>query len=106
MVAGIGVGDAAAARGKALESAFEERLEKNEEGARPCHLLCFEQLLAAAELTRSDVVLHLRDHHGNDCPRLGDAGGLSDHSDFHDLGFDLTEAGLETSLTGTLGDQD
>ena len=45
----------------------------------------FEQLLAAPELARRDVILHARDHHRNDRPRLRDAGGLSHHSDLHDL---------------------
>src|SRR6478672_7982428 len=49
VIVGIGVGDAAAPRRHAVEAAFEERFEKNEERARPRYLLRLEQLLASPE---------------------------------------------------------
>ena len=44
----------AAPRRYAVETAFEERLEKDEECARPRHLLRVDQLLAAPELARGN----------------------------------------------------
>jgi hypothetical protein len=54
VIVGIGDGDAAAPRRYAVETAFEERLEKDEECARPRHLLRVDQLLAAPELARGN----------------------------------------------------
>src|ERR1051326_3508094 len=50
VVARIRVGDAAAARRHAVETAFVERLEKRNQGTRLFYLLGIDQLLAAAEL--------------------------------------------------------
>ena len=62
-------------------------------------------MLATAKLAGSNVVLHAGDNHGDDGERLRYAGDLGDHSHFHDLCFDLSEAGEQDSLTGPLGDQ-
>ena len=104
VVVGIGVGNAAAARGHAIEPAFEERLE-HEERAGPRHLLQIDQLLAAAELARGNVVLNARNNHRDNGKGFRYARGLGYHSLFHDLGFDLTETGLQAPLTCTLRDQ-
>ena len=69
------------------------------------HLLRVDQLLTAAELTRGNVVLHFRDHHRDNGPWLGCARDLGDHSNLHDLCFDLSEAGVQNSLAGPFGDQ-
>src|SRR5689334_17152490 len=67
MVIRVGIGDAAAAGRQIVNSAFVERLEKSEKGARPRHLLQVDQLLAATKLAGSNVFLYVRDHHGDDC---------------------------------------
>jgi hypothetical protein len=46
---------AAAARCHAIKAAFEERLEKDQERARSCHLLSIAQLFTAPELARGDI---------------------------------------------------
>src|SRR5215469_4599102 len=66
VIVGIGVGDTAAAGRKAFESTLKQGFESNKERARTSHLLWVEELLSAAELTGSDVILHGRDDHGND----------------------------------------
>jgi len=66
MIVGICIGNAAATRCHAVKAAFEERLEKDKERARPRHLLQINQLLPAPELTRGDVILDVGDNHGND----------------------------------------
>ncbi len=55
-----------------------------------------DQLLATAELTGGDIVLHAGDHHRNDPPWRRHAGGFRNHSGFQDLRLDLTEAGLQS----------
>src|SRR5262249_33803665 len=65
VVVGIGVGDTAAAGSKAVESTLKQGFESDKERARTSHLLRIEELLSAAELTSSDVILHGRDDHGN-----------------------------------------
>ena len=106
VVAGIGVGDATAAGRHAFEPALVERLQEDQDGSRLGHLLRIDQLLAAAELAGGDEVLHLRDHHRDDRPRLRDAGDFGHHADLHDLRFDLPEAGLQASPPGAFRDQD
>jgi hypothetical protein len=106
MIAAICIGDAAAAGRHAVEPAFVERLEKDEDGARTGHLLRLDQLLATAELASSDEVLHLRDDHGDDRPGLRYARDLGRHSDLHDLCLYLPKAGLPALPPGTLRDQD
>src|SRR3982074_1018146 len=91
MVAGIGVGDAAAAGRDALQAALVDRFHKDQNRARTYRLLGFAQLLAPPELARRNVILHARDDHRNDRPRLGDAGGLGHPSDLYDLAFDLSK---------------
>ena len=76
-----------------VEPAFVERLEKDQDGSRPHHLLRVDQLLAAAELAGGDEVLHPRHHHRDHRPGLRDAGDLGHHADLHDLRLDLPEAG-------------
>src|SRR5215510_15846818 len=58
MVVGIGIGDAAAAGRNIVEPALIERLEKGEQGARTCHVLRIDQLLAAAKLAGGNVFLN------------------------------------------------
>src|ERR1043166_8462328 len=70
MIAGIGIGDAAAARSYAIQATLVERLKKHKKSARPRHLQRINQLLAAAELPGRNVVLHVRDDHWDDGPRL------------------------------------
>src|SRR5262249_22030530 len=106
VIVGIGIGNAAAAWRYTVEPALEERLKEYEEGAWPSHLLRINQLLAATELARGDVILHVGDHHWDNGPRLGDTCDLGNHPFLHDLRFDLPEAGLEHSLTSAFGDQD
>src|SRR5262249_25117526 len=65
VVGGIGVGDTAAAGSKVFESTLKQGFESDKERARTSHLLWVEELLSAAELTGSDVILHGRDDHGN-----------------------------------------
>src|SRR5437016_8200217 len=105
VVIGIGIGDTAAAGRYVVEPTFVEGLEKCEEGPGLPHLLRVDQLLAATKLAGGDVVLHTRDHHRNDGPRLRYAGDLGRHSGFHDLRFNLSEAGLK-ALGASLRDQD
>src|SRR5215470_6582632 len=66
MIVGICIGYAAAARCYAIKAAFEERLEKDQERARSCHLLSLDQLFSAPELARGDVILDGGDNHRND----------------------------------------
>ena len=89
-----------------VEPALVERLEKDQDGSRPRHLLRVDQLLAAAELAGGDEVLHAGDHHRDDRPGLRDAGGLGHHADLHDLRLDLPKAGLQAPLSGAFRDQD
>ena len=65
VVVGIGVGDAAAAGRHSLEPPTVQGLKGHQERTRASHLLRVDELLAPAELTGSDVILHGRDHHGN-----------------------------------------
>jgi hypothetical protein len=65
VVVGIGVGDAAAAGRHSLEPPTVQGLKRHQERTRASHLLRVDELLAPAELTGSDVILHGRDHHGN-----------------------------------------
>ena len=104
MSSAVGIDDAAAARDHPIEPAVIERLEEDEDGSRPRHLLCVDQLFAAAELAGGDEVLDPRDYHGDDGPRLRYAGGLGRHPDLHDLGLGLPEPGLKASPAGTLRD--
>src|SRR4051812_47309361 len=106
VVAGIGVGDAAAARQYAIKPTGVERLEKDENGSRPCYLLGVDQLLATAELAGGDEVLHVRDHHRDDGHGLRGARDLGRHSDLHDLGLNLPKARLQALLSGASRDQD
>ena len=69
-------------------------------------ILCFNKLLAATELTRRDIVLNASDDHRDDGPWLGDARRLGHHADLHDLGFDLSEAGLQRTLPCSFRNQD
>src|SRR6478752_10198769 len=102
MVVRVRVRDAATAGGYALEPALVERLEEREQRAGPLNLLRIDQLLAAAELTRRDVVLHIGDDHRDHSERRGDAGDLGDHAGLHDLRLDLVEAGLQAALARSL----
>ena len=104
VIVGVGVCDAAAARRHTIEPAFVEWLKFSENCARPRDLLRLEQSLAAEELARGNIVLHIRDHHRDNSPGFSCAGGLGYHSNLHDLRFDLPEASVEP--TSTLGDQD
>src|SRR5262249_585508 len=106
VVVGIGVGNAAAARGHAIESAIKERLKIDQKSARTGHLLWIKQLPATAELSGGDKVLHVCDHHRNNGPRFGYACSFGHHPDLHDLRFDLSKTSLEESLPGAFGDQD
>src|SRR6476620_12257988 len=101
VIVGIGVGDAAAPRRYAIETALEKRFEKDEERARPRHLLRVDQLLAAPELARCNVILDARDNHRDNGERLRNTRSLGDHAWLHDLRFDLSKAGLQSLLTGT-----
>src|SRR4051812_3661841 len=94
MVTRIGIGDAAAARRHAFESAFVKRLKKNKKRAWLGHLLRINELFAAAKLSGGNVVLHTGHHHRDDCKWFGYASDFSGHSDFHDLSLDLPETGL------------
>ena len=69
MVAGVGIGDAAAAGGHAIKPAVVQGLEKNQDRSRPGDLLSVDELLATAELAGGDEVLNVGDHHRNDRPR-------------------------------------
>ena len=69
-------------------------------------ILRFNQLLSATELTRRDIVLNAGNDHRNDGPWLGDARRLGHHADLHDLGFDLSKAGLQRTLPCSLRNQD
>ena len=106
VIIGISIRDAATAGSNALESAFEEGLQVYREGAGPRHLLRINQLLSGAKLASGDIVLHIRDHHRDDGPGLGDTRDFGDHSDLHDLRFDLPEAGEQDTLAGLIGNQD
>ena len=106
VVAGIGIDDATASRRNPLEPALVERLQEHQDSARSRGALGFKKLLAAAELTGRDVILNARDDHRDDGPRLRDAGGFRHHARFHDLSLDLSEAGLQRALSGSLGYQD
>src|SRR5687767_1847970 len=68
VVVGVGVCEAAAASCHTIEPTFVERLKSHKKGAGPRDLLRFEQLLAAAELTCGNIVLHIRDHHRDNGP--------------------------------------
>ena len=70
VVAGIGVDDAAASGRDAIKAAFIDRLQERENGAGSLHLLRFDQLLAAPELARRDVILLAGHHHRNNGPGL------------------------------------
>src|SRR4030095_2175891 len=102
VIAGVGVGDAPAPRRRALQPALVDRLHENENGARTRDLLRLNQLFAAPELTRRDVVLHIGNHHWNDRPWFGNAGGLSHHSDLHDLSLNLPKPCHESTPSRTL----
>src|SRR5262249_49636617 len=65
VIVGIGVGDTATAGSKAFEATLKQGFESDKERARTSHLLWVKELLSAAELTGSDVILHGRDDHGN-----------------------------------------
>src|SRR5215211_5330518 len=106
VVAGVSVCDAAAARQHAIKPALVERLEKDQNGSGPRHLLWVNQLLATAELASGDEVLHVRDHHWDDRHRLRHASDLGRHSDLHDLRLDLPKARLQAALSGAFRDQD
>src|SRR5215831_18833242 len=69
VIVGIGVGDAAASRSDAFEATLKQRLKSHEQRARASYLLRVKELLPATELARGDVVLHGRDHQGNDRER-------------------------------------
>ena len=105
VIARISVSDAAAAGRHVIDSAFKHRLKRHQERAWTGDLLHIDQLLAAAELAGGDEILHAGHHHGDDAERLGDAGDLPHHSDLHDLRFDLVEAGLQSTLARTVGNQ-
>ena len=106
MVVGIGVCDTTAARRYTLKAAFVERLERHEKGARSRHLLHVNQLLSTAVLASCNVVLHVGDHHRDNGPGLRCARDLGNHSDLHDLRFDLSKAGKQNTPTSIRGDQD
>src|SRR3954453_18990533 len=105
VVAGIGVGDAAAARGNAFQPSLIKGLEKYEERPRPRYLLRVNQLLSTAKLTGSNEVLHIGHDHGDVRPRLGYTKYLGRHSDLHHLRLDLAEASLKAALTGAFWNQ-
>ena len=94
VVARIGIRDAAAAGRHSSQPAFVKGLQEDEESPLFRDLLRIDQLLGAAELAVRDVVLHLRDHHRNDGPGLGDAGDLGNHARFDDLRLDLGKSGM------------
>src|SRR4249920_628014 len=106
VVARIGIGDTAAAGRHAVEPAFVKRLKKNKKGAGPGYLLRINELLTATKLSGGNVVLHSRHDHRDDRKWFGHTGDFRGHSDFHDLSLDLTETGLQSSSTGSFGDQD
>src|ERR1700737_5502125 len=106
MVAGIGVDNATAAGGYSLQTALVEGLEERKDRSRFCQVLQINELISAAELTGRDIVLNTRHDHRDDRPWLGDACGLSHHARLHDLSFDLSEAGLQSTLPCSLGYQD
>ena len=96
----------AAAGRHALQPALVDRLHENENRAGTHGALRLDQLFAAPELASRDVILHVRYHHRNDRPRLGDAGSFGHHPHLHDLGFDLAKAGGERASACAVGDQD
>src|SRR5215213_7916752 len=105
MIAGVGVDDAAASRGHALQPALVERLQEYENRARSYRILRIDELLSAAKLTSCDIVLNASNDHRDDGPWLGDARRLGHHPEFHHLGFDLSEAGLQRALPCSLRNQ-
>src|SRR5260370_19196184 len=68
VVAGIGVDDAATSGRDAIKDAMIDWFQERENGAGSHHLLRFDKLLAAPELTCRDVILHARHHHRNNRP--------------------------------------
>src|SRR3954447_15108323 len=78
VIAGIGVDDAAAARGHAIETVLVERLHESEQRARPRDILRLEELFAGSELAGRDVILHVGDDHRDDDPWLGYAGRFAE----------------------------
>ena len=72
----------------------------------PRHRLGIDQLLAAAELSGGDVILHLDDDHRDDLPGHGNAGHFGNHAAPHDLRFDLSEAGDQGCAARAVRDQD
>src|SRR6476660_305955 len=105
VITGVGVSDTAAAGRHALQPALVERLHENENGARARDLPRLDQLFAAPELARRDVVLHVGKHHRNNDPRLGNTGGLGHHSDLHALSLDLPKPRSESTPSRTLRNQ-
>ncbi len=71
--------------GGAVDAALEDRLHEHQDGAGPCHLLRVDQLLAGADLSGGDEVLHARHHHRDHGPRLRGAGHHGGHADLHHL---------------------
>ena len=106
VVAGVGIGDATAARGYPVETSLIKWLQKYKQSAGPRDLLSVNKLLAAAELPRGNVILNTCDHHRNNCPRLRYTRYFGRHPWLHDLPFNLVETSLQTSLAGAIRNED
>ena len=106
VIAGVGIGDATAARRYPVETSLIKWLQKYKQSAGPRDLLGVNKLLAAAELSRGNVILNTCDHHWNNCPRLRYARYFGHHSWLHDLRFNLVETSLQTSLAGAIRNED
>src|SRR4029079_19098912 len=96
------VGDAAAARRDALETALVQRLKEDKDRTWPLRILKLNQLLAALDRAGGDVILHIDDNQRNDLPWLGDASRFREHSYLHHLGFNLTDPALQPTLAGVI----
>ena len=90
----------------AVQTALIKRLQKDQERARLRDLLGFNQLIAGADLTGGDVVLHPRYDHRNDGQGFGGTGCFGGHADLDHLRFKLPEAGLKRMSSASGWDQD